>query len=94
MNPSTGRCVNIMIDSNNCGQINNTCPGNSTCSAGMCSNVPGILLDHPKSIWSAPVNGSADDQMTTVPLPWNVTLYDVSTNIVTVTTDGVIFLEY
>ncbi|CAF3316942.1 unnamed protein product [Rotaria socialis] len=87
-----GTCVNIMIDSKNCGQLNNVCPGNSTCSAGICNNVPGIQLDNANAIFSSATNGSADDQMYKVTLPWNITLYNTTTNEVTVTSDGVLCL--
>ncbi|CAF3105757.1 unnamed protein product [Rotaria sp. Silwood2] len=83
-----GTCVNIMIDSKNCGSLDNVCPINSTCSAGICNNVPGIQLDKANSIWSSAVNGSADDQMYNVTLPWYITLYNTTTNHVIVTTDG------
>lgn len=86
-----GRCVNIMIDSNNCGSIGNKCLNNSSCSAGICLNVPGIELNNSISIWSSAINGSADDQMFYVVLPWNITLYNTTTDHVTVTTDGVCF---
>lgn len=84
-----GTCVNIMIDSNNCGYIGNICPSNSSCSAGQCNNVPGIQLNNSITIWSSAINGSADDQMFDVILPWNITLYNTTTNHVIVTTDGV-----
>lgn len=83
------QCVNIMIDSNNCGRIGNVCLRNSTCSAGQCQQVPGILLNQPNVIWSSSVNGSADDQMFNVTLPWNISIYNTTTNRVIVTTDGV-----
>ncbi|CAF1016753.1 unnamed protein product [Rotaria sordida] len=87
-----GRCVNILIDSNNCGSVGNVCPNNLSCSAGVCSNVPGIQLDKPITIWSSAINGSADDQMYNVTLPWYITLYNTTTNNVIVTSDGVLCL--
>ncbi len=91
---TNGRCVNIMIDSNNCGSIGNQCLNNSTCSAGICQNVPGIQLNNSISIWSAAINGSVDDQMFNVTLPWSVTLYSTTTDRVIVTTDGVSYFLF
>ncbi|CAF1506614.1 unnamed protein product [Adineta ricciae] len=92
-NNLTKTCVNILIDSNNCGQINNKCSLNMSCSAGICVDVPGILLNNSKTIFSSSVNGSADDQMFNVTLPWPITIYNRTTNIVIVTTDGVLCLD-
>jgi hypothetical protein len=82
-------CVNIMIDPNNCGSLGNRCPSNSSCSAGICSDAPGIQLLNPTPIWSSSINGTADDQMYNVILPWAITLYNTTTNNITVTTNGV-----
>ncbi|CAF0889063.1 unnamed protein product [Adineta steineri] len=82
-------CVNVQIDSDNCGEVGNICPSNTSCSAGVCTNVPGIQLKNPIPIWSASTNGTADDQMYDVALPWSVTLYGTTTDHVVVTTDGV-----
>lgn len=81
--------MNILLDSNNCGQINNKCSSNMSCSAGSCVDAPGILLNNSKAIFSASINGSADDQMFNVTLPWSITVYNRTTNLVLVTTDGV-----
>lgn len=78
-----------MLDSNNCGSIGNRCAANSTCSAGVCANVPGIQLNNSQSIWSSAIDGAADDQMFNVNLPWNISLYNQTTNRIFVTTDGV-----
>ncbi|CAF3878687.1 unnamed protein product, partial [Adineta steineri] len=85
-------CVNVQIDSDNCGEVGNICPNNTSCSAGVCTNVPGIQLKNPIPIWSASTNGTADDQMYDVALPWSVTLYGTTTDHVVVTTDGVLCL--
>jgi hypothetical protein len=89
-----GRCVNVLLDSSNCGSIGNQCLNNSSCSAGVCADVPGIQLNDSISIWSSALNGSADDQMYNVTLPWNITLYNITTKLVTVTTDGVCFFTF
>jgi hypothetical protein len=83
-----------MIDSSNCGSIGHQCLNNSSCSAGICANVPGIQLNNSISIWSSALNGSADDQMFNVNIPWNITLYNTTTNRVIVTTDGVCFFFF
>jgi len=85
----TGNCVNVLIDSLNCGSIGNVCRLNLSCSAGECANVPGIQLNQSISIWSSAINGSADDQMYLVDLPWPVSVYNRTTNSLIVTTDGV-----
>lgn len=84
-----GRCVNIMIDSTNCGSIGNICAINSSCSAGICLYVPGVELNNSITVWSSAIDGSADDLMFNVTLPWNITLYNTTTNRVIVTTNGV-----
>ena len=86
---SNGNCVNVLIDSLNCGSIGNVCRLNLSCSAGECANVPGIQLNQSISIWSSAINGSADDQMYLVDLPWSVSVYNRTTNSLIVTTDGV-----
>jgi hypothetical protein len=82
-----------MIDSNNCGAVGNICPVLfRSCSAGLCSTAPGVQLDNAIDIWSSYINGSVDDDMYNVTLPWNITLYNTTTNRVTVTSNGVSFL--
>jgi len=83
-----------MIDSNNCGSIGNICPINKSCSSGLCDNVPGIRLINPIIICLSSINGSADDQMYNVTLPWNITLYNTTTNHVILTTDGVCYFFF
>ncbi|CAF3480592.1 unnamed protein product [Rotaria socialis] len=91
---SSGICVNIVIDINNCGKLNNVCRSNFTSwSAGLCSNLTSIKLINGTCIWSASVNGFIDDQSFTVAVPFNITLYNTTTKSVSVTTNGVICLS-
>jgi hypothetical protein len=89
---ASGSCVNILIDKNNCGSVGNICSSNYTsCSAGICSDAPGIQLLNSKFIWTAAINGSVDDEYYGVTLPFNITLYATITDFVYVTTNGVSF---
>ena len=82
-----------MIDFNNCGTVGYVCPANSTsCSAGVCSAAPSIQLINAASIYSAASNGiSVDDAAYNVALPFNITLYNTTTDHVIVTSNGVSF---
>jgi hypothetical protein len=85
-----GYCVNILIDFNNCGTVGYVCPANYTsCSAGRCDTAPDILLPNAIAIFTAALNGSVDDVVYNVALPFNITLYNITTNFVGVTTNGV-----
>jgi hypothetical protein len=87
--PSAG-CVNILVDINNCGAIGNNCSSNYTsCSGGVCSSAPAVQLSNSNGIWTASVNGSVDDNYFGVTLPFNVTLYSTTTNLVYVSSNGV-----
>ena len=86
----SGRCVNLMIDLKNCGSFNYECSSNYTsCSAGVCSTAPAVQLQDGVSIFN---NTGIDDQMFSVDLPLNITMYNYSTSSVFVTTNGVSFL--
>jgi hypothetical protein len=83
-------CVNIMIDFNNCGTVGYVCTSNYTsCSAGVCSSAPAIQLSNSSYIWTASINGSIDDNFFSTNLPFNVTLYSTTTDVISVTTNGV-----
>jgi hypothetical protein len=87
---TTGQCVNILTDVNNCGTLKNMCPSNySSCSAGQCSTMPSILSTNGTTIWSASINGSTDDASYNINLPFNITLYGTASGSLTVTTNGV-----
>lgn len=85
-----GDCVNILIDFFNCGSVGYVCPSNYTsCSAGECGGAPVVQLTDAIPIFTAALNGSVDDKFYNVTLPFNITLYDTSTDRVQVTTNGV-----
>ena len=88
---SSGTCVNIMIDFNNCGAIGYVCPANYTsCEVGICSTAPSIQLPNAVSATgSATSIGNVDDAMFNVNLPFNITLYTTTTDLITVTSNGV-----
>ncbi|CAF0728673.1 unnamed protein product [Adineta steineri] len=86
-----GNCVNILIDFNNCGIVGYVCPMNYTsCSVGECSVAPSVQLTNAIPIFTAALNGSVDDRFYTVTLPFNITLYNTTTDSVQVTTNGVL----
>ena len=85
-----GVCVNLLIDVNNCGELKNICGSNYTsCSAGVCSNLSSIIISDGTFIWAASVNKSIDDAYYGVNIPFNITLYNVKTTYVSVSTNGV-----
>ena len=88
---TSGNCVNIMIDFNNCGMIGYVCPASYvSCSMGICSTAPGIQLPNAVSTTgSATSIDNVDDAMFSVNLPFNITLYTTTTDLITVTTNGV-----
>ncbi|CAF1037455.1 unnamed protein product, partial [Rotaria sordida] len=84
-------CVNIKIDFYNCGAVGHVCASNYiSCSNGVCSTAPSIQLANPKTIWSSPEDGSVDDRMFSVNLPFSISLYGTTRSSITVTTNGVL----
>ena len=87
---SSGACVNLIVDWKNCGKLDNVCaPGFNSCSEGICSTLPRLMLVNATSIWSASVDGAIDDASFPITLPFNVTFYNTTTDSLTVTTNGV-----
>ncbi|CAF1170659.1 unnamed protein product [Adineta steineri] len=90
---SSGTCVNTQIDFNNCGSVGYVCSSNYTsCSTGLCSSTPAVALSG-----AIPVPGfggsiSVDDQTVTVVFPLSLTLYNYSSNSITVSSNGVLCL--
>ncbi|UJR07520.1 hypothetical protein I4U23_011809 [Adineta vaga] len=87
-------CVNTMIDFNNCGTVGYVCSSNYTsCSAGVCSTRPAVALAGaiPVPGFNTTIN-SIDDATTVVTLPLNITLYNYTTNRITVSSNGVVCL--
>jgi hypothetical protein len=64
-----------------------------SCSDGICYKASTVQLNEPNIIWQGALNGSAEDQILSVTLPLNITLYNTTTNDIYVTTDGVSFLH-
>lgn len=83
-------CVNPLLDFQNCGAIGNNCTDNYTsCSAAVCSTVPVVQLINSTSLWTGGINGSMDDLVLNLTLPFPITLYSTTTNNVRITTNGV-----
>lgn len=78
-----------MIDFKNCGSVGYVCSSNYTsCSAGICSKVPGVRVTNPVPVIYT-LNNSIDDQIFNVNLPFNITIYNVTKDRITVTSNGV-----
>ncbi|CAF1161599.1 unnamed protein product [Rotaria magnacalcarata] len=91
---STGNCVNILIDFNNCGADGNICLSNYTsCSNGLCSTVPVIQLTSYTSIWTGAINGPSDDDIFNMTLPFAIQVYTTTSSFIQLTTNGVICLS-
>ncbi|CAF0974385.1 unnamed protein product [Rotaria sordida] len=92
----SGNCVNTLLDFNNCGTVGKICSsGDTSCSAAACSNtIPIVQLVNYTSIWIGGNDGSADDEIFNVTLPFTITLYNTTTNYIQVTTNGVLCLSY
>ncbi|CAF0834149.1 unnamed protein product [Adineta steineri] len=91
---SSGACVNTQIDFNNCGSVAYACSSNYTsCSGGLCSTTPAVMLSGAIGVpgFNSSIS-SIDDAITTVTLPLNITLYNYTTNNITVSSNGVICL--
>jgi hypothetical protein len=70
--------------------VGNKCAANYTsCSGGQCSMEPAIRLTHPSIVWQGAVNGSASYKQFNVTLPFKISLYNTTTNHVSVTINGV-----
>ncbi|CAF3684746.1 unnamed protein product, partial [Rotaria sp. Silwood1] len=67
----SGSCVNLLIDFYNCGSIGHVCTSNYTsCSNGVCSSAPAVLLTGAVTVpgWSGAFN--VDDAYVTISLPF------------------------
>lgn len=90
----SGTCVDTQTDFDNCGSIGYVCPSNyRSCTNGQCSAAPGVELDEKTVIWSGLSQGNIDDNTFDVNIPFSITLYGTTRNVVTVTTNGVSFLS-
>ena len=87
-----GACVNLQIDSNNCGSLGNVCASNyASCSAGVCSNAPAVQLSHAIAIPGWDGSSSVDDAVASLALPSNLslTLYGYSSSTIFISSNGV-----
>lgn len=86
----SGTCVNLLIDFNNCGSIGYVCGSSFTsCSYGVCSAAPAVMLPNAvaPSGWGG--SASADDATIVVTVPFSISLYNVYTTTPTLQTNGV-----
>ncbi|CAF0790451.1 unnamed protein product [Adineta steineri] len=86
-------CVDLLSDFNNCGSVGSVCLSNYTmCSGGICKTAPNIKLSGaiPISAWAGV---TTDDNIQPVTLSVNITLYNYSTNSVTVSSNGLLCLD-
>ncbi|CAF1418570.1 unnamed protein product [Adineta steineri] len=90
----TAKCVDILSSLYNCGSVGFVCSSKyKICSAGVCKTAPDIQLSGATAI-PAWVGVNTDDAIQQVNLPVNVTLYNYSTSLVTVSTNGLLCLGY
>jgi hypothetical protein len=90
---SSATCVNVLIDRDNCGTVGNICNDSYiSCSGGVCSTAPAVQLYNPIIVWMGALNGSVGFAYFDVTLPFNITLYNSTTNYVVVSTNGVSLL--
>ncbi|CAF3700582.1 unnamed protein product [Rotaria sp. Silwood1] len=90
----SGSCVNLLIDFNNCGSVGYVCASSFTsCSNGVCSNAPAVLLPGAVAVSNWGGSLSVDDVVYTLSVPFNISMYGFSTTTPTVTTNGVVCLS-
>ncbi|CAF4076911.1 unnamed protein product [Adineta steineri] len=90
----TAKCVDILSSLYNCGSVGFICSSKyRICSAGVCKTAPTTQLSG-ATVIPAWVGTSTDDDIQQVSLPVNVTLYNYSTSLVTVSTNGLLCLGY
>jgi hypothetical protein len=87
---SSGSCVNILIDFNNCGSIGYVCASSYTsCSNGACSGAPAVLLVGGVAVSGWGGNYNVDDAFLSVSAPFSVTMYTTTTSTPAVQSNGV-----
>ncbi len=94
MRTPSGSCVNTKIDFNNCGSIGYVCSSSYiSCSNGVCSNAPPVILQggvNPPG-WGGSAN--ADDAVVNITTPFSITMYGYSTTTPAIQTNGVNILQ-
>ncbi|CAF3661070.1 unnamed protein product, partial [Rotaria socialis] len=85
---SSGACVNLLIDFNNCGSIGYVCASTYTsCSNGACSGAPAVQLIGGVTISGWGGSTSVDDAYVLLnPIPFSITLYGYTTSSASVQT--------
>ncbi|CAF4934500.1 unnamed protein product, partial [Rotaria sp. Silwood1] len=87
---SSTTCVNTLIDRNHCGMVGHKCnTSDKGCSNGVCFKTSASQLNQPKIIWQGNLNETEDFEYFSVTLPVNITVYNKTTNNVSVTANGV-----
>ncbi|CAF3043569.1 unnamed protein product, partial [Rotaria socialis] len=88
---SSGACVNLLIDFNNCGSIGYVCASTYTsCSNGACSGAPAVQLIGGVTISGWGGSTSVDDAYVLLnPIPFSITLYGYTTSSASVQSNGV-----
>ncbi|CAF4832750.1 unnamed protein product, partial [Rotaria socialis] len=91
---SSGACVNLLIDFNNCGSIGYVCASTYTsCSNGACSGAPAVQLIGGVTISGWGGSTSVDDAYVLLnPIPFSITLYGYTTSSASVQSNGCVCL--
>ncbi|CAF3994795.1 unnamed protein product, partial [Rotaria magnacalcarata] len=91
---SSGACVNLLIDFNNCGSIGYVCSSTYTsCSNGACSGAPAVQLVGGVTISGWGGSTSVDDAYVLLnPIPFSITLYGYTTSSASVQSNGCVCL--
>jgi len=90
---SSGSCVNLLIDFNNCGSIGYVCASSYTsCSNGACSGAPAVQLAGGVSVAGWGGTTSVDDTYVQITTPFAISLYGTSTSTPSIQSNGCICL--
>ncbi|CAF4396274.1 unnamed protein product [Rotaria socialis] len=88
----SGTCVNTEMDFNNCGFVGFVCSSNYTmCLGGLCNIEPAVQLLGAPAVTSWLIDNT-DDQFVSLNMPFKITLYNYSTPMVNLTSNGIICL--
>ena len=92
MRTSSGTCVNVLIDFNNCGTVGHVCAVTYTsCSNGACSGAPAVQLTGGVAVpgWGGQYN--VDDSFMQITVPFAISMYGTSTTTPSIQSNGVCF---